>query len=495
MCVILLFGWTVCAQSEISVTTSSRVVGRNYLTNKEIFADEIVFPDEVYHTYFDTLSGLLTVQLRGTHNNGKYYDGSGKLIVYDLANNRGKWSKYINYTKSEITQHNHLLIQATNNRYYSLNPETGEEQWEVKNTIFYSDPYQLVGMGYKIRNSYLDTHILDRIDLQNGNLLWKREINYDYGWNDVFHLSDSTIVIASSGLHMVNVKDGSGWDYNTVTGYKNYSQVVRDIVSNVLVDSLNLYMASIDKLTRLNHQGKVIWSTPLPNKLTSKSSIFIKDSVLYLLNKGWAYNFYRRIDVGKAFIAAYDLKTGKQLFLTPTKGKKDEINAIKIKNDNLLLVFKDRLSTYSLKDGSLLKEKEFYPYLDGELKYPIGSQVYMKTDSAYQSLTLSDTTKYYIYTAKEKILVLNDQLEAVEKLEFKDYYLYKGKEKEYKFLVKDKKTIVIDQNNKVIAGIDISNLTNRIGNKLYYTQEKSFIEVNIDDLINNVVPKKEVISN
>jgi len=232
-------------------------------------------------------------------------------------------------------------------------------------------------MGYSIRSPYLNTHIMEGIDLQNGNLLWKREINYDYGWNDVFHLSDSTLIIASSGLHMVNVKDGSGWDYNTVTGYTNYNQVVRNIVSNVLVDSSNLYMASIDKLTRLNHQGRVIWSTPLPHKLTSKSNIFIKDSVLYLINRGYAFNFFRRIDVGKAFIAAYDLNSGKQLYLTKTLMLSDEINGFDLNKVQLLLVFKDRVSNYSLKEGSLIREKEFYLHKGGDLSFMVGSQVFI----------------------------------------------------------------------------------------------------------------------
>jgi hypothetical protein len=46
-----------------------------------------------------------------------------------------------------------------------------------------------------------------------------------------------------------------------------------------------------------------------------------------------------------------------------------------------------------------------------------------------------------------------------------------------------------------VAEFDISNITHRMGNKLYYTQEKSFIEVDINDLIDHAATNKEVIIN
>lgn len=480
---ILLAGLNIYAQSEIPVITSRKPIGKNHTTQHPIIAREIVFPEKIYHTYIDTLSNLITVQLRGTSRNGKWLDNTGKLIIYDLAGNKGIWSKYMNYSNGGISQHGNLIVQNIGNRSFSLNPQTGEEQWEVKNTIFYTDPLQKVGMGYKIRNAYLDNHIMEGFDLISGTMLWKREVNYDYGWNDVFHLSDSTIVIASSGLHMVNVKNGKGWDYNTTTGYSNYGGVVRDVVSNVWIDSANIYLASKEKLTRVDHQGKIIWSTALPDDLTSKSNIFKKDSILYFVNRGYAFMGYRRLDVGKAFIAAYDVQTGKQLFLTKTRDKKDEINGFSVRKDTLLLVFKDRISKYSLLDGSLIMEKEFDPYYSGELNYFTGGQVYTKTDSTYQNLAMSDTTKYYIYNSKEKILVLNNQLEITSQLDANDLYIYYLKEKDYKFLAKGDKTVVIDQSNKEIADVDISRITQRIGNKLYSIGEKSFIELDINDVI------------
>lgn len=488
LCFIHILALSTYAQSESSVITNYKPIGRNYQTQKDILAKETVFPEKIYHTYIDTLTNLITVQLRGTSRNGKYLDNTGKLIVFDLTHNKVKWSKPMNYFSGSISQHNHLLIQTIGNRSYSLNPETGEEQWEVKNTIFYADPFQKIGMGYKIRNVYLDSHFMEGIDLLNGNLLWKREIKYYYGWNGVIHLTDSTLLIASSGLHLVNVINGTGWDYDAETGYSNSGGVVRNIVSNVLVDSAHITLASMEKISRMNHQGQLQWSTLLPDKLTSKSDIFIKDSIIYLVNRGYAFMGQRRLDIGKAFIAAYHLKTGKQLFLTKTKDEKDEINDFGINKDNLMLVFKDRISKYSLQDGSLMTEKEFDPYYHGQLKYAAGSQIYIKTDSTYRSMILADTTNYYIITDKEKIVVLNNKLEEIKKLNSNELYTCYRKEKEYKFLAKGNKTTVIDRTNKAVADIDISSLTKRIGNKLYNIQEKSFIELSINDLTNNNIP-------
>ena len=60
----------------------------------------------------------------------------------------------------------------------------------------------------------------------------------------------------------------------------------------------------------------------------------------------------------------------------------------------------------------------------------VGNLLYIKTDSIYKSLALSDSTKHYIYTESDKILVLNDQLKMINELDFKELYTRYLKENE-----------------------------------------------------------------
>jgi hypothetical protein len=454
LCFFSFIGLTIFAQSELTILNNEKVIGKNNLTNKDLVAKEFIFPERIHETNIDTVSNCITVQLRGTSKNGKWLNNKGNIVLYDLNNRKAKWSKKINYQQSGIEQHSNLIIQTIANKSYCLNYDNGEELWEVKNAIYYVEPFQKKGIGYKFSSFSGATNTLEGIDLTNGNSIWQRELNREYSWNDIFHLNDSTIVIVAAGLHSINVNNGLGWDYNAITGEKDYTatavanaagvalgvltgtfvmstghNLVRDVVSNVLVDSANIYFASKEKITRLNYKGQVIWSIPLPNDLVSKSSIFKKDSILYMINKGFAFMGYRQLDFGTPFFAAFDTKTGKQIFFSTINGKKDQINGFEINRDTISLVFKDRVSKYSILNGSLIFEKSFNIETYGELNYFIGSQVYIKTDSTYKSLSLSDTTKQYLFTKSGKTLVLNDRLEIVNQIDYDQlniYYLWDG---------------------------------------------------------------------
>jgi len=44
--------------------------------------------------------------------------------------------------------------------------------------------------------------------LKNGNVIWQRDLNREYGWNDVFYTNDSTMIVVAAGLHAINIKTG-----------------------------------------------------------------------------------------------------------------------------------------------------------------------------------------------------------------------------------------------------------------------------------------------
>lgn len=503
---------TIFAQTDLLILNNELIAGKNYKTNNEFKAKEYIFPERIYNSFVDTTTHLLTVQLRGTSKNGKWLNNSGNVILYDLSNKKEKWVKKINYQQSSIEQIDNVLIQTIANKSFCLNIENGENLWEVKNTIYYVDHLQKIGIGYKFKNSTGYTNTLEGIDLTNGNPIWKREISREYSWNDIFHLNDSVIVVAAAGLHSINLKNGTGWDYNTITGEKDYtvtnaaniagaalgiltgtfvmstgSNLVRDIVSNVLVDSLNIYFASKEKITSLDHNGKIIWTYPFTKDkdIVSKSSIFVRDSILYMINTGYAFMGNRQLGFGTPFIASFNKNTGKQIFFSSINGKKDQIAGYKIYKDTVLLVFKDRIAKYSMINGSIILEKSFDIATLGELRYFIGSQVYLKSDSIYNPIVSSDSTKFFLYTKTGKILVLNEKLDIVDQIESNQLYIYYLKTKNYKFLAKDNETIVIDIKNKKVADLKASRKAILIGSKLYDVQEKSFLEIDIPDLIEN----------
>ncbi|MDP4291142.1 MAG: PQQ-binding-like beta-propeller repeat protein [Bacteroidota bacterium] len=475
---------SVYPQSELQVTYNPKIIGRNLKTNTDIRGIEYVFPERIDRSYFNPISNTLTVELRGVTRSGKYLDNTGNVLLYDLENRKVKWSQKINYQVDHIRQENDLMIFTKFNTTYRINLDNGENKWGIKNKIHFIDGKQNIGIGYRTA-LFSKENALDGINLQTGEVVWSRELSNYWGWNGVFYLNDSVILIASQGLHAINLKDGKGWDYDAKSVNMGFSAVVTNIYSNLLADSSSIYQASKENIARLDHQGNVMWSQSLPNDMTSNSSIFINDSLIYMINKGSGYNGFKTISYGKPFLAAFNLKTGNSKFFSTIEGKKQQIKDFKITKDTAVIVFKDKISKYSLIDGSLIAEKTFQLDSLTELGFFVGRKVYIKTDSTYKSLAAIDSTQHYLWTESGKIITVNKNLEVVNQIDPKQIYVFFLKNKDYRFIARDNETIVLDKDDKIVAELQISSNAILLGTKLYDVQKQTFIEINVDELIRN----------
>jgi hypothetical protein len=497
-------------QKAPSIIKRDTVAGKNYLTNTEIIAHEYIFSDRIDKTDLDTSGNLLTIQLRGTTKNGKWLDNSGDVMVYDLEGDYIKWFRKINYEQASIDQVGHVMVQTSAGTSYYLDIEDGKSIWEVRNSIYFFDIAQNIGIGYKFKASTGYTNKLEGIDLTNGNILWTREINRTYGWNSLMYLDDSVLLIAASGLHSVNIKTGKGWDYETVTGEKDYTatiaanaagavlgvltgtyayttgyNVVRDVVSNVLIDSNYIYFASKEKIACLNKKGIMVWNHDLPEKSVSKSTIFIKNELIFMINKGYAFMGYRQLDYGDAFIAAFDKYTGRQVYYQTINSKEEQINAFLTDHDSVFLVFKNRIAKHSLTDGSMLLSNSFPVENTGELKFFIGDQVYIKSDSDYVSLVKSDPSSCFVYSGSSKTLVIDRRLEIERQIDYEDLFVFYAEKDNYRFLANKGNTVVLDKDNHLAAEFRASSRSIIVGHKLYDVQENSFFEIDLSGIIDN----------
>lgn len=501
------------AQKNIQILSNSREAGKNLLTGQSVTANEYTFPERIHHFQVDTVNNHITIQLRGVSKNGKWLDNKGRVVRYDPEENKVLWSKKISYQLENLEQTGGVTLHSTGKKSYSLDNATGQELWEVKNTLIFADAVDKIGIGYKIQPLKAKENMLEGIDLNNGRPIWQREISRDYGWNDVFYLNDSTLLIGAAGLHTLNIFDGTGWDYNTVTGKKDYTasavgtglgiaagiltgtyvvstghNLVSDVVSNVLIDSANIYFASRKDLVRLNRQGEVLWKKNLPDDMTSKSMIFKSGDDLVMVNKGYAFMGYRQLNFGTPFIAAFDMNTGEQKYLeTVTTGKKDMIKEISIKGEELLLLFKDHVSKFSVDTGQLLNDRKFDTEAYGELNYFIGEQVFVQRDSLFLSLPKLDTAKHYLYAANGRVLVLDADLnvESEIKSEAEDVYVNYLNRDDQRFIAKENRTFVIDPDGRKLAELSASGKAVFLNGKLYDAQDNSFLEIDLEGFSND----------
>lgn len=496
--------------NQIQVLCNEKVLGKNLVDSSVIKGFEYVFSDRIHEIFLDTTTGFLTAQLRGLSKNGKWLNNTGNIVQYDIKNQKVLWSKKIAYQSSNLQQFSKTMIYTVDNKSYCLDINTGNDLWEVKNNLYFVDPIYNIGIGYKFKSSTGYSNELEGIDLKNGNVVWKRDLNREYGWNDVFYSNDSTIIVVAAGLHAINLKTGKGWDYNTITGKKDYTgttaanavgvglglltgtfvmstghDLVRDLVSNTIIDSSNIYFASKEQLVKIDKQsGEILWKFPFSNDLVSKSSIFMNENVIFMVNKGMAFMGYRQLDFGKPFLAAFDRQSGKQIFLSLINVNDDPILSYQIKNSEIFLVFKNRIARYSMETGDLIVEKEFPKDSVGELKYFVGNQVFITNQNGdLMSLTQFDSTKIFVFTSNGKTLSIDSELNILKTIEYSDLSIYYLRTKDYKFIAKDKKTFVINNAGKRIAEIDVTSNAFMIENIIYDTQDKSFISIDLSNMV------------
>lgn len=516
---LFLFVSIICfsQSAEIKVFSNEKPLGKDLISEQEIIGQEYIFPDRIYRTYLDTTNSYLTVQLRGLSRNGKYLNNKGNILLYDLKKNNLKWTKKIAYQTSSLQQYSNMMIQTVGNKSYCMDIENGEELWELKNDIYYVDPLNDIGIGYKYKGSTGYSNTLEGIDLNNGSVIWNKKLNREYGWNKIFHLNDSILLIVAGGLHTVNIKDGSGWDYSTITGEKDYSgtaatnalgvasglltgnfflsighNLVRDIVSNVQMDSSSLYFASKEKLSSVNiEDGSANWTNPFREGFASKSLLLMNDSALLVINKGYAFMGYRQLDYGRPFIASYDIQTGEQHYLSVIMVENDPILGVQILNDKLFLLFKNRLAKLSIKNGGVLLEKEITSTENGSLKYYVGNQAYIaRDDDTYKSLITSDSSKLFVFTESGNTLVIDDQLKIVDTVELEDIFVNYINTGSHRFIAKENSSWILNSAGERIAELEASSEAFLIGYKLYDRYDDRFKVIDLKEIIGleNLLP-------
>ena len=483
---------SVYPQSELQISHTKKVIGKNLKTNSDIRATEYVFPERINDISVDTITNLLTVQLRGLTKNEKYLTKNGDILLYNLTNDSLKWSKKLNYYAGKIHQQGDMIIRTEENKSYCMDIETGEDKWDIPNRIYIVDAKHRIGIGYKTKGFGGDG-TLQGINLTTGAVIWDRKLKDGYEWDNThtyklegfFHLNDSVLIAVVRGLHAMNVKTGKGWDYDAVTGYLHFVYgSVGDQVSNLIMDSTSIYWATKTQITRINKNGNIEWKAILPAEFTGKSTIFIKDSLLHMVNQGYGIsvakiNDFKQVPIGRPYLGTFSLKTGMQLLLAIIEDKKQQINGLKVSKDTVFLVFKNRISKYNDNDASLISEKTYVLDSLKELKGFVDKLVYIKADSTYKRLESIDSTKHYVWTEKEKVLKLNENLEIMNEVDVKQFYYLYLKTKDYRFIAKENETIILDKADKIVATLQASSDAKLIGSKLYVTQKQNLVVIDL----------------
>lgn len=456
-------------------------IGFSYFHNDSINAIEYRFEQMIIDYYLDTPRNTFTLKLRELNKTRTKLLNSGEILFYDVSGEKIKWSKPINYATTEFKQFPDYLLESSLTHSYSLTLDSGEIKWEATSDIYHIHKPTNTCIGYPfIKGAQKPSNVLKGIDIRTGEELWKRIIHRDYGWNDVITLNDSTVGIVASGIQAVNIHDGSGWAYYTTTGTEKIDgktttamnavglglglltgfyvygvsyNIVTGVVSNVIYEDDKLFISSYEKISCIDAKtGKVIWSNPLSSKFVSSGHLYLDNGILFQLNLGKAQNNGRLIKMGVPYMVVYDQNTGKQGFYTPfpfdgfvIDHQMNEVSIDIISNQEFVRI--DKITGKIIKELNLTLEKgeEYVSRLD----FPI----YFKENDKFYNPQEENPDYHFIITAKNQLIMINDELEYEGKFSLSDFYTVVGRYKDLLILQKDGIISVIDENQIEIATV------------------------------------------
>lgn len=480
------------------------IIGK-FMNGDDVVAKSYKTKFNIYKWNWNKEIDALFLQLRETNKRKTSYKKEGVIAMIDLNDMSVKWNKEVNYDRVYIDDRDDNLFYTEKKKSFCLDPETGNLLWENNFDYYYFYPPLNIGVGYPKRG---DTNMAFAINLSNGEALWTKEIDRTLGWNDVYMLTDSVMLIATNGVTSVNLATGEGWVYDArenktkvgemiavnaagillgaLTGvymYQTTPEHITDIVSNILIDNEEgVVLASRDVISRINRSGELIWSADLPKKETSKSSVFLRDSTIYMINKGYAFSNGASILYGEPYIASFDLHSGNQNYLQIIPAKRDAVRSYQVVDDMLFLVFEDRVATYSLADGTLINEKSIELDKNEQFSCFIESGAFvLNDDSVFVDVVDFYPERNLLITNNSKVFSITDSLDAE---------LLYGEGNVYQSIIGNENYRVLSNNNKdfiacTAEGTPIFTFQGKptmfmTSNKLYVMDSELFWEHGLD---------------
>ena len=464
---------------------------------------------EKFHLHKD----FITFQIRGKRNNGNKKD-LGFVKQYHQIKDSTLWSIKISYKYEEILQEGSLIIYYKAKSNKVLNHLNGEKIWWVKHNFISIDSLNMIGFGYKSEEFPSNFNFMEGVDLTTGRVLWQREINRQHGINNIQQVNDSNILIASAGLHQVNIFNGEGWDYNAIFGggSHDYSYgtvivsaalfgIVGGIIaspimilnksinsenrSNLVQDSSSIFYTSRDYLAKLQKDGKTIWQYTLSRKDLQQSEIILNKRQLIFIQKGYIINANKKkVSRGTPYLMVFDKASGEKLFKSEFDASRSEfISDYRIEGNKLTILLPFKIISFDLDKLNVISKVEIQQTYNGGLNKLLTDGSYIKFDSTLIEINEKNDSNFYITNESDHIWKVNKKLQKLEK--FTEVILYTDylRSNNFSLIRSQKDAFLLDSTNQIIAKFPYFEQAILNKGKLFISIENQLLELKLTDLL------------
>ncbi len=471
---------------------------------------QFTFRSRINDFMIDTTTGNFLIDLRDLTKNGIYVKNKGKTLVYNTLNDSVLWTKKINYGNTKVFSRNGMFFDYSEYLLTRRDLNTWNSLWKIKGLLWFIHPFKPViyfydyGYATKRKNEPMTVFHLD-----SGRELWREKMPKGEFWNSYVYPSDSTMLIASSGLHLFNIFTGKGWSYEAKTTKSDYSgmavansiglvagimtgtvmlytagpDIISDYASNILRDDSLIWFASREKLACLDYSCKIRWEQTIKQLDISKSFIWEDGYQIYLLNLGYVNAMYHKKSAGKAFLAAFSKNTGEFSYMYDIEKERGFIRDYQISGDTLELLYKDGIEAIDFATGHKLSLKQFDKSLPEEITGMNYRSFYFEDNNGMfrRSDKIADV-QYIVTTDKEQILMLDKDLKIIKNLDATELFFSGNlKNPSFRFLYNDSQSFIIDLTGKVRAGIKSCNSPVFIQGKIFYIKDDTNL-IQIDNI-------------
>jgi outer membrane protein assembly factor BamB len=485
-----------CQNNDLKLISFVKSIGHYNKKQTDIFSKQYTFSKNINYIYIDTTSYLMSIQLRGISPNGKWLSNNGSLLIYDVEQDSLLWSKKILYNGNFITQSDSLIAIIRNGRSYLFKNNSGVAEWKIKKSIIHLiQPRAEIGIALGSSGTYGVPEI-QGVNLKNGKLVWRKEIaSYD-GWENLYQVNDSCVLVLSNGLRWINIKNGRGWHtvfenevnkhkgqtvktsmkvtMGLYTGFLLNRDLEQDKKNELIADSINIYYLSNTSIYCLSKtDGAILWCSTFKDNGTSSRTLIQNNENLYVINNNSNENLNDNI-------IALNKNNGKIKFIYKDLG--GTIRDFTFFEGNLLVVTGKQAIHIDKNTAKVIMQSSIDIPDVGSIKKIVSSSLLYKEegDSLFYNLKELYPQNILLNTSKN-IVILDNKLSPIKVLDPSNLYYTLSKSNKFKLIkqIKSNNTWLFKENEGQILKIDLSKNAYLMDEVLYDWNENNLFVLNL----------------